>query len=53
MCRIGTNFPRAVRNWYLFSTVLNLRSVNFAVQQCYTLEANTASDLGPYCLQYT
>ena len=31
--RIGTNFARAVRNWYQFFTVWNLRIVKFAVLQ--------------------
>ena len=35
MWRIGANFSRAVRNWNIFFTVWNLRSVKFAVQQCF------------------
>ena len=33
MWRLGTNFSRAVRNWYQLFTVWTLRSVKFAVQQ--------------------
>ena len=33
MLRIGTQFSRAMKNWYQFFTVWNLRNVQFAVQQ--------------------
>ena len=33
MLRIGTNFSRAVKNWYQFFKLWNLRNVKFAVQQ--------------------
>ena len=41
--RIGTNFSRAVRNWYEFFTVWNLRNVKLAVQHRAPLIPKTMS----------
>ena len=40
MWRIGTSFSRAVKNWYQFFTVWNLRNVKFTVQHCFPSDPN-------------